>query len=807
MKKVLVLWLAVLFGLLFFQTLPVKAYSNSVISLEEQNIILPYSDVNLISLNEKSLWAVVDCRGKYWLFLSKNRGKAWQKVIAQGLPENEKFVSLKTPDTQPETVVLATKTKVYISYDKGEHFECLGGPPGLKERREEITSLAISNNNPLQILVGIWHPSRGKFAEEGVYLWGLDGRHTWESQGMKEDRRGGYSADVTSVAFLESNILVVAIGDPDDNDELESLPEGTYLNIAHPSQKTRWNRPSDWPIEISRSSGESPTELEIMSSKIVLSEFERGEGEIYIIYNSRQKDKDGVYRVKLSDDSVEEVRKLKISEGPEIRSFDGIDYFDDSLVVGATTVEGAQVYYLSSPDKGFSSSKWKRKSFETSGFNSSNCQVVIASDDTIFVGTCGQESCFSRIEKKSIIPISLLDASRGIRQLSISPDFLADRTIYLNYGNRNILKLRLDESCRLDEAERVFFSSRSFSTDKIGIEPGFDQYLCLFESGKKNFLLSEDAGRSWTEIEKEAGIADLKMVDSKIWLAGEDGLLYLTKISGTTQARISSGMDWLQKVELGPEGKIIAIGGSKKGFVESLSLIDIDKERYQLLPSFPLLSSRKGAEVVVYSPETELIYCAIANQLYSLTIGRKNWEKIADFKRQITEISVSAQGLYVFCQPEIYFAPFPLDEENKFSSSPFTAARVSKDSQWSSLEREGLRDYWSGCQLVGIREKQNLLILWDNSKILLFIHKIPEEKIKEIQPSPVGPEPVEPKPLRAETKLPIPPAKPPASIQPQPVPSQRVPSTNFWLTTVKWIAIALSATILLGFIVIGILAR
>ena len=161
MKKRIVFSLGLLICLVWALVLPVKAQPSTSISLEQANIILSDSDVELVS-SEKggTIYALVSLDDEYCLFLSENEGRYWRKAYGEGLPEEGEFVSLEILTDQPETVVLATKDSVYLSQDSGQYFKQLGLPEDLTERGEEITSLAVSEGDSPEILIGIWHPDQ-----------------------------------------------------------------------------------------------------------------------------------------------------------------------------------------------------------------------------------------------------------------------------------------------------------------------------------------------------------------------------------------------------------------------------------------------------------------------------------------------------------------------------------------------------------------------------------------------------------------------------------------------------------------------
>ncbi len=688
------------FGLIFLfcsVLLPaqVKAEAQAIptISLEEGNVILPGTDVELIAIGGNNTYAMVSypSQSKFWLFLSENKGRSWKKLPARGLPEEEKFIALEVSDA---TIALVTTTKVFLSRDGGKTFPSLSGPPLLVERGEAITSLAVAGES---VLVGVWHPSQGKTPQEGVYLWTGT---SWEWEGMRKD--------VTAVGFLDGCILAVA----SDN-------ATTCLNIAYPGQRTFWGANwnqfpgcSGWPIEVAQTPGQSPTESEILSSKMALSEFDYREGKIYIIYNTRTRQKDDVYKVEFGENwKPEEVRKLSIPKAPELLSLDSIDYngtaTSGTLAVGVTTVEdqqtsgridGAHAYRLSSVDERGSPSNWENIWMRTGGYTY-NSQVSFGPDRKLFVGTSGLASCFGREDGSIIIPISLIDASRGISQLTPSPNFLKDKALFINSGSRDILKIVLGEDYSLVEAQRVLYAPQGFGGDRIKIIPT-NQNLFVFERGTKRWWVSP----SWRAVEKEVEIVDaFAVADGKVWWAGKDNMLY------QDGQRFTSGLNWIQKIEPGPPGKILVVGGVKEGVFDTISLAGGSPK---FLPVLPVPSQYLE---VAYSPADKFIYCGLDGRLYQLAedweaIGG-NWQKVKDFER-IYKILTASQGLYVFCQSKVYFSAFP----------------ITKESRWTVLGGEELKGYyWSGCQLMGLDEERNLLVLWESGKILLWTHQAKAE--------------------------------------------------------------------------------
>ncbi len=748
-KNWIVVFGLILIGSVFLSlTLPIKAqapsYSviSSVTSLEGQNIISPNTDIKLIAVGIDGFIyaAVYRERGEYYLVRSEDLGRTWEEASARGLPQKEAFVSLETSPDHSEIVAVATTTTAYLSYDGGESFGCLGGPQGLTERKEEITSLAISAGNPPQILVGIWNPKPGEFPQEGVYLWG----HSWEGQGLKQGR-WGYQAEVTSVAFFPalSTILVGATGDPDGP---ESLPEGTYLNMAYPNgEATIWNKSPgfvDWPVEITGS-----LEEEILSSKIV--EFEEGRWtRIYLLVNSRDKSWDEVYKVDVWGERASRVQEMRIPRTPEILSLDSLDYLSGTLAVGLTTEEGAQVYYLDTAGQRFPSLNWSTPGIrETETWS---CQVALSpnfsEEGIIFLATSGEESSFSWGKEgewtkdtlnfskgdKTLfqIPVSLMDISGRINQLVPSPNFLEDRSFFINYGDKTILKVILGEDYQIDQVERVLFAPERFNPTRIEIEPSpnyaNDQTLFVFERGTGRFWIVkseglEDEGLTWIEEkETEVEIVDAKVVNNRvIYIAREDSMIYRSNDTGESwRQRISSGISFLQKIEWGPAGGILALGGSESDVSDTISLVR--ENHYEILPFLPTSVSYPDGLSVVYSPTDRAVYCGAGSQLWRLELGQEGWEEIAGVGEGIDLLLISPQALYLFSESQVYFSP------------------LSQDSQWEVLEEVG--GDWLGGELLELDEERNILFFWNSSEIGILTHQIEEEPEEEIVPEPVEPE-------------------------------------------------------------------
>lgn len=576
----------------FIPVASVRAEGSTAISFEADGIILPNSDIQLISFSGSQFFALVRYNGKSCLFSSQNQGKTWQKINSQGLPDNAQFIILKTLNS---TVVLATKTTVFLFRDGGERFESLAGPAGLQDRGEEITSLALTGGNPPAILVGVWNPGTGKFAQEGVYAWGFGGSR-WQPQGMQPTwplQGRGYKADVTAVDFIDGNMIVVATGDPDGTGP---LPEGTYLNIGSPSGTNQWganwNFIDKWPIEISRASGQSAKESEILTSQIA-SDFAFSQEKIYVFYNTRQKAKDDIYLFILSENqdfNVTEIHKLEFPErAPTFVRFTSITYIQNLLAVGFIKQEratnSAQVYSLQSDEERNPLPFWNDLYLRAD--NSNNCQLMALPDGNIFAATSGPNSSFSRLESNyRFKPFSLINASGAISQIQV---FSKDKVVFFNYGSNNIFKIVWDDKYQMEKIERVFFAPSGFDS-RAKIQVSSDGTGFIFEPGKNTYWRQIPSASVWQKLTTPTIIADAIADNDKVWFAGKDGLVYSATSSSTfSQTGTTSGLAWIAKLEKGPQGKVIAIGGSREGLWEAISLIS--ENSYQGLISLPISTS------------------------------------------------------------------------------------------------------------------------------------------------------------------------------------------------------------------------
>ena len=753
MKKWIVLILVFLLSLTLFPALSAKAQSGSVVSLGEGSVVFPNSDVQLIARGAENIYALVVYQSKSFLFFSRNKGTSWQRTSSQGLPEQERFIGLKSLPGQPDTLALATPSGVYLSRDAGNRFEYLGGPTNLAERGEQITSLDIAQGDPPQVLIGVWHPARGKFPLEGVYLWGMGGERFWTEQGLRTSWQGrGYNADVTSVAFLGSAMLALATGDPDRDDP---LPEATYLNLGYPSEKANlrggeWNWISGWPVEIALQDGNSPNEKEILNSKLVvpanLSSENEEDWELFILYNSLNKSKDGVFKV-MTDDVVDrpEVRRLEMPDYPPLVSLDSLAYSQGVLAAGVTVQERGknqiQVYYLPKDMTSVEAGDWLKKRMEIPDVY--NCQVLLPEKGTVCVGTSGKNSSFARSDNDFLVPISLLDIPGSIRQVSLSPRFSKDETLFLVYGE-SILKLRLGSDSQSREVERMPLPE-GLNLSALRLEAKSSSILFLIEPKAGRVWFSQNKGLSWSRREINTPVNDIRLAGNDIiWAAGTDSKIYKSENGGKTwQPGTSSGIRWLRRLEVGPEGKILVAGGAtQENIFDTISLVG---EGFYNLPA-----TGKDFEAV-FSPQDSSLYYTTNGRLYRFVLEEERWEEIINLRGTIAKIVSSSQGVYLFANSRIYFSAFPLTPK----------------SSWETLNPE-VKGTWLSCQFAEISERENLLFFWDSSRIIPYYHRIPEEELEEeLIPEPVKPAPVPPKPVETKPVNPEPPK--PEPVKPEPV--------------------------------------
>jgi len=688
----------------------VQAAPLNLVSLTDEGVVMPDSDVKLIALGGGRIYAVVlDDDGNYQFLWSDSGGASWVRTT-QGLPEEDEFICLEAENS---AVVLATEYKVYLSPDGGKSFETLGGPAGLRNRGEEISSVAVSAS---LVAVGVWNPSHG-FPRDGVYLWGYGG-NTWEAQGMRKSERGGFDADVTSLVFspLGEEIIVVASND-----------DGTYLVVGCPQQSGNFWAGANWrnKVELSQSSGQSPKEGDITSSGMAwMKAGDWGPKDmgpksqftsytLSVFYNSEQEDQSDVYQVGLSSDlSSSRVSRISLPKSPELGALNSFDCNKNTIVVGATASDGKSlVYYRNSVTV-----SWKQKYLDNAA---ESPQVAIAPDDTIFVGTSGKGSYFARSEKENLlVPISLLDTDwNGVEEIYLSQKFSESRTLYVTFAGRSLFRLVLDKDYQLARIERLFYTPEylnEMGVKSYNLANGEEDLLVYQVDANSDKVWWGQYGLHWTEKAMEVKIQDVETIGDKAWIAGEDGMVYVGR-SGVASKTISSGMSWIGKLEPGLPGTVLVVGGSDEDRWEAISVIDGNS--YELLPDLPkgaVMEDDSDGFMVCYSPTDNAVYCvAEGNDLYKFVIGGSKWERVSRLSR-VEEISVTPRGMYVFTGSEVIFTPLPITEK----------------SEWGKITE--LKGYWEGFEATGLKTGEDLLIVWDEDGInILNYNAQAESQVKQ----------------------------------------------------------------------------
>ena len=699
MNKIRIFCLA-FFSIMSMAVLPAPVQAaplSQVISLEGDYVILPESDVKLIDLAGGKIYAVVlNDDDNYILLWSDSGGATWNRA-SQGLPEEDEFLHLEADNS---AVVLTTEDKVYRSLDGGQTFECIGGPTGLLDRGEEITSVAV--NALAQVVVGVQNPSSGDFPLDGVYIYGrCDGQ--WEAQGMRQSPLCGVDADVTSVTFSPSGESVIVVA---------TRVDGTYLSVGCPQQTGNLWAGAKWDdgVEVSQISGQSPKEGEMINSEItwmkdsswspkdVGPKTQFDSYTIQVAYNSSQEDQSDVYQIGLSSDlSPSKVSRISLPKNPKIQSVDSLASNKNTTVVACTTEEGKiLVYYRNSVTV-----VWKQKFLDND--QAEDPRVAIAPDDTVFLGTSGDGSSFARSEGENLLQsVSLIDTEyNSIDKIVISPRFLETGYAYMTFGDRTLFRLEFDKDYNLAEIKRVFYAPEDLDEMEVVGAGSVKEDLLVYQAGdgSKKTWWGQD-GIHWIAKEKEVAIESAASSGDKVWIAGEDGMIYLSRSSGVTEKVISSGMNWVGRVKPGPGGTVLAGGGPDEDYWETIAVIDGNS--HELLPFFPkqaVMEDSSDGFRFCYSPADNAIYCvAESDDLYRFVIGTSKWEKVA-YLSSSEELFATPRGLYNFSGSEVLFSAFPITDK----------------SEWVGIAE--LEGYWRGCQVVGLKNGEDLIMVWDGSEI------------------------------------------------------------------------------------------
>jgi hypothetical protein len=512
MKKYSVSLLVICLLFCLFPITAEAAAEEAKISLKDGNVLLPGSDIKFVSRVGGEFYTLVIKDGNPLIFESANRGKTWQKISATGLPK-EAFVAMAT--SAPANIVLATKTKVFLSINGGDLFMDLVGPPGLRDAKDEITSISVTDGKAPQVLAGISH-QQSEIARDGVYIFT---GNTCEGQELRR-------ANVISVAFNNFGLLAVT-------------SSGSVTNLMFFDGE--WRVVASWSFQV-------------FDSKIVASE-----KYVYVIFNAKEATKSGVYRVsfaKWMEGLDSDIQNLNLPDDG-IKILDSVFLENKILAVGTTVKEGDKdgttVHVLSNSES--KSSSWE--SFYSDG-ETSGCQVVV-SDGVVFTGNSGKNSSFTRGKDWQLVSISLVDAS-GDELVFSSQISSEDKITFILIGRNNVFRVTDAET------RRVFYNADGFISPKIEFLD--DQKIFLFEIGQKKFWKIGDLGLSWRKINTPADITDSSVIFGEMWYSGKDGVVYRT--DGSSRG---SGLSWIKNIEPGFQGKILAIGGFLENERKQLSII------------------------------------------------------------------------------------------------------------------------------------------------------------------------------------------------------------------------------------------
>ncbi|MDD5144760.1 MAG: hypothetical protein PHW72_01420 [Candidatus Pacebacteria bacterium] len=684
MKKIIT---GFLLGLLALGVFPVPALAGiPYISLKEGNIILPGSDVELVSsANDGTLYSLVNINGERFLYVSRDAGLTW-KEFSKKLVLTGKPLSLKASPSDQTLLGLATSGEVCIFRNSGQIFLNLGVPAGMKERGEEITSFDISgSSSSYAIVVGVWNPGE-KYPEDGIYAWGFSGKDEWRPQGMRQSFfQKGYSADVLAVVFgPEKSVLFLASGDPDGSG---SRSEGLFLNMGmlnSGSESSLWNWYSRWPVELAENPGTPPKSSEILSAQI---KYDSKGLRVFAFYNTQQGAGDSVFLIDLDsgDYSPAKGRKISVPGGKDNLMFDSMDYDhkNASLSVGVTRDQGPAVLNLNSKND------WSLSQVRLPGIR--KCQVTSSSGMT-FIGVSGEGSFFGRTEGEFVIPISLLDDSLYLEEVFPSPDFAKDQTLYVR-NRESILKVKLKDGSVLAGAERILYCPEGIEKVRVeALQPG----LILVKRYNNSLLITRNGGLKWNETAN--AFRDTSFLNGQLWGIREDGIYQLNDYGFPSGPVLTSGFSWVEKFENGPQGKLLVIGGDEQGEAERIALFD--GKTFTILPSLPKEFAYPLEDwQFVYSSD-DLIYRILGAELYCLRVGGE-WEKILEFPWKPDHISIFHRGVYASLGRDIYWALFETKKLNPVEGL--------KDSDWDGFE-------------VAVDGKVSLVVLWNSERISFLVH-------------------------------------------------------------------------------------
>jgi hypothetical protein len=495
MKKIIELIVVVA---ILFSVFPVclKAQESLDIFLKQGNIVLTNSYIKFVGRAANDFYALVIQSGRPYVFRSGNQGKTWQKTLVD--PPSENFVAMAI--AAPNTIGLATANQVFLSRDGGKSFGRLGGPEGLDDRSEKITSLAVFED---RIAVGIWNPASKKIAKDGAYFYR---DNSWPRQRL--------SADVSALAFASDGIVIA----------VASSDSGTHLAVYSEDEWT------DRPINIS-------AESEIESARIAVD----SKNKVFVALNTKKES--NIYQGKLESGKM---RNLDFPrEDLEIQNLDSVAVNENLLAIGATVKEdGAEKAAIFFRDE---ESQWEIGLTEA---GTSNCQAVIG--QTIFTGIGGKAGAFCRLENDLLTAISLINISSG----SGIKSFWLDNKVSFVITDNNILRVVTDDLGVIVNCRRVFYKSSAFVSG-TEIQSSHTQIFIL-EPGEVEFWISDDQGFSWSDEKAKIEMISPRVVNEHLWYAGDDNMVYRF-----SDKRLSSGLVGVKAIWPGSKG-IILVSSSKE---------------------------------------------------------------------------------------------------------------------------------------------------------------------------------------------------------------------------------------------------
>lgn len=524
------------------------------------------------------------------IYKSTDAGVSWSDQLTQALKDQgaelpgwEVAVAPNNPDLI--AVVTDGRTRVYLSEDGGKSWKnarvpdlgdmLIGAIAISPEYGEGERDIAIGTRNPLTAATGdVWTRS-------------LQGPNSWVAQGL--------DMDVTSLSFspfYENDRTILVVG---------SDSQGTYLctGVRNPMENsTDWRGVTGARVEVSETTGGSPTKSQIITSQLALpSDYLGTDGSkriVYLAYSS-ETDADDVYRIE-----KDEVYRLDLNHGQKA-AIASIAYYGTTgsgkLLAGEVQAKPdsftALVHLCSNPREFFP--RWKKPTKPPTGgalSQRANAQVAWSTDGrTAYCGTGTNyltgaagwaevtvdgswrgmkqdESAFSRSQDEGNTwnQISLIDTKMTrLSDYALSSDY---RVIYLASAGDNFDSIWRSQDESLGATwERVLCLSHrgdvilrhSPATNSLG------RAIFLAIIGTDDARYSLDRGQTWKEITDCPTITDLAVVNDEMFYILDDNLVHKcwwdSQLWGGT-------WDWKFNVETGlAHGYRISTSGGNFVFV------------------------------------------------------------------------------------------------------------------------------------------------------------------------------------------------------------------------------------------------